>query len=311
MTRAELLDLLERSCEGLRANDAGRLPLAAGARFTENNVEFPFGDGVWQTLTGMDDAIWSLADPVTGQAARFGVIEESGEKSLFIMRLAADAAHKMSEMEILVSRPADSGFPFVTTELNDWPALTDEIPADERAARAEMLKLADGYFDTLQQNDGTIHTRFHADCNRRENGVYTTNNARPDFPSITQFGCEDQFALGHYRFDNWIRARRYPLVDEEAGMVLSGGFIDHDGQTREYKLTNGETRMGFFLRPHSFAFLEAFKIRSGAISAVEAVFHFVPYRMRSPWAQDETDPRLAPEIVAGAVTMQTGDDFDG
>lgn len=292
MTRGELLDLLERSCQSLQANDAGELPLAPEARFTENNVEFPFGDGVWKTLTGMGDPVWSLADPVNGQAARFGVVDESGERSLYVMRLAADASGRITEMEILVSRPSDSGFPFVTTELGDWPAMTGEVLSEERVDRAEMIRLADGYFDTLQQNNGTIHTRFHADCNRRENGVYTTNSTRADFPSITQLGCEEQFALGHYRFDNWIRARRYPLVDEEAGVVLSGGFIDHDGQTREYKLTNGETRMGFFLRPHSFSFLEAFKIRRGAISAVEAVFHFVPYRMRSPWAEDEADPRL-------------------
>lgn len=292
MTRGELIDLLERSCLSLQANDPGELPLAPGARFTENNVEFPFGDGVWKTLTDMGDPIWSLADQVNGQAARFGVIEESGERSLYVMRLAADASGRIAEMEILVSRPSDSGFPFVTTELGDWPAMTGQVPPEDRTNRAEMIRLADGYFDTLQQNDGTIHTRFHADCNMRENGVYTTNSTRADFPSITQLGCEEQFALGHYRFDNWIRARRYPLVDEEAGVVLSAGFIDHDGQTREYKLTNGETRMGFFLRPHSFSFLEAFKIRRGAISAVEAVFHFVPYRMRSPWAEDEVDPRL-------------------
>jgi len=40
-----------------------------------------------------------------------------------------------------------------------------------------------------------------------------------------------------------------------------------------------------------FAFLEAFKIRNDAIAAVEAVFHYVPYRMRSPWAEDGPDPR--------------------
>lgn len=293
MNRSELLDLLERACEALRANDPERLTLAAGARFGENSVEFPFGDGVWQTVTGMGDYAWSLADPASGQAARFGVLEECGEKALFIMRIAADPALSITEMEMLVGRPVDSGVPFLTAEIDERPELVEDVPAPARGQRAEMLALANGYFDTLQQNDGTIHTRFHSACNRRENGVFTTNSSRSDIAPVARLGCEEQFALGYYRFDNWIRARRYPLVDEEAGVVLAGGFIDHDGQTREYELTNGETRMGFFLRPHSFAFLEAFKIRDGAISAVEAVFHFVPYRMRSPWADDETDPRLA------------------
>ncbi len=43
-----------------------------------------------------------------------------------------------------------------------------------------MIALADGYFSTLQLNDGTIRTRFAPDCNRVEKiGVQTTNN--PDF----------------------------------------------------------------------------------------------------------------------------------
>jgi len=293
MDRAELVDLLERSCEALRSNDPAQLVLAPGARFAENSVEFPFGDGVWQTVTGMGDYAWLLADPTNGQAARFGVLEESGEKALFVMRIAADPSLAITEMEILVGRPADAGVPFLTAELDERPELTESIPPAARSNRREMLALANGYFDTLQQNDGTIRTRFHPGCNRRENGVFTTNSLRPDIAPVARLGCEEQFALGYYRFDNWIRARRYPLVDEEAGVVLAGGFIDHDGRTREYELTNGEKRTGFFLRPHSFAFLEAFKIRDGAISAVEAVFHFVPYRMRSPWSQDEADPRLA------------------
>jgi hypothetical protein len=154
-----------------------------------------------------------------------------------------------------------------------------------------MLELANGYFSTLEQNDGTIRTRFHPDCNRREDGVISTNNPQPNLAPISGLGCEAQFRLGYYRFDNWIRARRFPIIDEEAGVVLAGGFIDHDGQLRDYALTDGTPEMGFFLRPHSFSFLEAFKIRNDAIAAVEAVFHYVPYRMRSPWAEDGADPR--------------------
>ena len=36
-----------------------------------------------------------------------------------------------------------------------------------------------------------------------------------------------------------------------------------------------------------------------AISAVEAVFHFVPYRMRSPWVEDGQDPRQLVPLVKG------------
>ena len=293
LDRKDLLEILDNCVGALAANDQGAVGWAKGARYTENCVEFPAGDGVWKTATGLGDYQWSLADPKTNQAAHFGTLYEQQDHALFVMRIAVGDDRQIREMEMLVVRPTDGGVPFLTADISARPELSDRLSDNERCSRERMVELSNGYFDTLQRNDGKIHTRFHADCQRRENGVQTTSNPRPDLADVAAYGCEEQFALGYYRFDNWIRARRYPLVDEEQGVVLSGGFIDHDGQTREYEVTNGEKKSGFFLRPHSFAFLEAFKIRDDAISAVEAVFHFVPYRTRSPWIEDEIDPRLA------------------
>lgn len=292
LERNQLLAILDDCCAALAANEPARVDWTEGSRYAENCVEFPAGDGVWATCTEIGDYQWSLADPLTGQAARFGTLDESGDGALYVMRIGTDGAGRVGEMEMLVGRTTDSGVPFLTAELTHRPELSGPVPESERATRMRMLELADGYFETLEQNDGTIHTKFAPDCNRRENGVFATNNPRDDLADFVHLGCEEQFALGYYYFDNWIRARRYPLIDEVEGVVLAGGFIDHDGQVREYRLTNGETKRGFFLRPHSFSFLEAFKIRNDRISAIEAVFHYVPYRMRSPWAGDGVDPRL-------------------
>jgi len=291
VTRDELLQLLGQCVAALGVGDPSRLPLATGARFSENCVEMPFGDGAWGTITGIGSYEWSLADPVTRNAARFGTLEESGAKALFVLRIEANEAGEVLEFELLVARPVDSGIPFLDADIAERQELVADIPPASRAGRTRLHELANGYFDTLEQNDGTIHTRFHPDCNRREVGVVSTNNPQPNLAPISGLACEEQFRLGYYRFDDWIRARRFPLLDEEAGVALAGGFIDHDGRLREYTLTDGTPEMGFFLRPHSFAFLEAFKIRDDAIAAVEAVFHFVPYRMRSPWAEDGPDPR--------------------
>jgi hypothetical protein len=147
-----------------------------------------------------------------------------------------------------------------------------------------MIDVANGYFDTLQLNDGTLHTEFTDDCNRREDGLQSTNNPQASLDPLWKLGCADQFRMGQYRYDDRLRDRRFIAVDEERGIVLAGGFIDHEGRLGEFRLTDGSTRTPIFRRPHSFVLLEAFKIRGGKIQQVEAVFITVPYNMSSAWA---------------------------
>lgn len=182
----------------------------------------------------------------------------------------------------MVARNKDEGFSFVGQAFEDKPAMLATVPEAERISRAEMLAVANGYFETIERNNGLIRTRFHPHCNRVENGVQTTNNAAFPLP-IARLGCEAQFALGWYRYDDELRARRFPLVDIERGIVLAYGFIDHSGRLGEYELTDGTRVSSPVRRPHSYYLAEAFKIRDGAIEQVEAVFHTVPYRMPSPW----------------------------
>src|SRR5690606_16344837 len=188
----------------------------------------------------------------------------------------------ISGAEIVVARNKDEGFPFLGQRFEDKPAMLATVPGAERSSRGELVRIADGYFETIERNDGTIGTRFHPHCNRVENGVQTTNN--PEFPlPIARLGCEAQFALGWYRYDDELRARRFPLVDIERGVVLAYGFIDHSGRLGEYELTDGTKVSSPVRRPHSYYLAEAFKIRDGAIEQIEAVFHTVPYKMPSPW----------------------------
>ena len=148
-----------------------------------------------------------------------------------------------------------------------------------------MIDLADGYFDTLQLNDGTLHTEFTDDCNRRENGMQSTNNCRTgarrrsgDWAARTSSGWV------HYRYDDRLRDRRFLAVDEERGIVLAGGFIDHEGRLGEFKLTDGTTRShpSSAGRTHSCCSRPS-RSRAGKIQQVEAVFITVPYNMPSPW----------------------------
>jgi hypothetical protein len=157
------------------------------------------------------------------------------------------------------------------------------LPPAQRLARPRMISLADGYFDTLQLNDGTLFTKFHPNCKRVENGVQTTQNPSFAVVPVARLGCEEQFKAGNYRYDTRLRARRFTLVDEERGLVLAAGFIDHAGYLHEYNLTDGTKVRAPLHRPHSFYLLELFKLRDGSIEQIEANFITVPYNMPSPW----------------------------
>lgn len=282
MDRIGLYAVLDGFLAALNAGDHTRLDWAAGANHSENNVMLEIGDGVWGTIQKLGDYQLRFADTRTGQVGFFGTVIEAIEESAFTLRLQINDAGQIAECEMLIVRQSDSGIKFENPRYWDKPILHREVVVP--VPRAEMIKLSDGYFDTLQRNDGTIHTKFHPGCNRVENGVQTTRN--PEFAKIvpvSALGCEEQFRMGNYRYDDHLRARRFPLVDEERGLVLAYGFIDHSGRIDEYQLTDGRTVKSPVRRPHSFYISELFKIDHGMIEQIEANFITVPYRMPSPW----------------------------
>ncbi len=282
MERAELYALLDEYLAALQARDHARLNWAVEGKTSENNVMLDPGDGLWGTIDRLGEYDLRFVDPSTGQVGFFGVVHEHKEESGFSLRLKFAADGAIEEAESIVVRQADSGIKFLGQKYWDKPILNANVV--KPSPRDEMIALGDGYFSTLQKNDGTIHTKFHPECDRVENGVQTTRN--PEFAYIVPvaaLGCEEQFRMGNYRYDDRLRGRRFPMVDEERGLVLAFGFIDHCGRLPEYQLTDGRTVQSPIRYPHSFYLAELFKIDDGMICQIEANFITVPYHMKSPW----------------------------
>ena len=103
-------------------------------------------------------------------------------------------------------------------------------------SRQELIAVADGYFTGLQKNDGkgingTGSYPFTADCHRIENGSPTTNVPRsPSLPKdeidLFSMDCLSQFKLGIYYVVQNIHGRRYPVVDQERGIVWAHAVFD-------------------------------------------------------------------------------------
>ena len=283
--RTCLYQVLDRYLAALKAKDPSRAPFAAQVRTSENNVALKVGDGLWGTITGLGDYQLKFADPQTGGIGFYGVVQEAQTASPFAVRLKV-AGGRITEVETVVARPQDAGIPFVNANEAAVPELEEMLAPDQRSSRARMIALANGYFDTLQRNDGTLHTTFDDQCNRREDGFQTTNNPDAKYSRVMGLGCAAQFKLGYYHFDDRLRARRFMVVDEARGLVMTAAFIDHSGRMGEYTLTDGSKETSNYRRPHSLCLLETFKIKAGKIQRVEALFTSVPYRMPSPWIGD-------------------------
>ncbi len=108
-------------------------------------------------------------------------MKETVTTSGFSVRMKVEGG-KISELETVIlrrrrhgrARPGEN--PFNKGVFVDKPILQQDVPPNLRRPRERMISLADGYFDTLQLNDGTLFTEFDPACNRTENGLQTTNN---------------------------------------------------------------------------------------------------------------------------------------
>ena len=276
----------DRYMAALAAHDQRGLPLAKLTKFTENNIALEIGDGLWGTIGAVGPTTLKFSDPKTGAVGWFGTVKERDVWSYYAMRMKV-VAGRIAEVETLVNRKAVFGVgPYGDpTKLTFDPLYKEPVPVGQRLPRAKLVALADGYFSTLQQNDGTIRTAFDDGCLRQENGTLTAGDPDPK-SGRSHLKCRQQFETGTYRWDDRVRDRRYFLVDEAHGLVMASMFIDHSGKTTNYKLKDGTPALAPIRAPHDSHVLELFKVKNGKLIRIEAVFVSVPYRAPSPWVLD-------------------------
>ena len=286
--RACLESFADRYMVALGKHDTRGLPWASFVKFTENNVALEIGDGAWGTVTEVlgGPTVLKVADPKTGNVAWWGAIRERDTESTYAMRMKV-VGGKIAEVETTIARKINTGggFNVDVSKLRHDPLWTEAVPAAKRMTREKLITYADGYFSTLELNDGVLRTDFSADCARMENGFMTAGNPDPKSGN-SHNNCGDQFKTGSFHMDDRLRDRRYFLVDEERGIVMSAAYIDHAAYQTEITLANGTKRPAGIKAPHVWCLLEMFKVKDGKLARVEANFVAVPYRMPSPWVLD-------------------------
>ena len=284
-------DPCDRSClegfvnlylDALVARDPGRLPLTPAARYTENGIELKPGDGMWGPIIELGVYKFYFADPAAGQVGFFGSLQEHGHPAMLGLRLKVES-RRISEMEAFIIRSTARGTFSAIENLKVPPVFLQALTPSQKRSRAELIRVANSYFEGLV-NGTDAATPFADDCTRIENGMVTANNPATD-NAMWKMTCGKQFATGLTKVITGIKERRFPIVDEERGLVYGMVRFDHHGRNKSIVWNDGTVHPVNtpFDEPFSFQIGELFKIQDGRIQHIEALVFPVPYKMPTGW----------------------------
>jgi hypothetical protein len=290
-----LVHLTDQYLAAMLKHDPAGLPLAAKVKHTENTATIPIGDGLWVGTSSAPTGFKIYAaDPTAGQVGFFGVIEEFNKPVLLALRLRVQGG-KITEIEHVVAR--DLRPQAMANLMTPRAGLLEDVPPSERLSRQQMLKIADSYFDSIEQSNGDA-APFADDCERHENGIQTTTNkpgqsAPPTagdenaaaMSKLRSLGCHDSMNTRTLSYITRIRPRRLLIVDEQKGLVFTFPMFVHRGAVRKIDIVGvpGVTTIRRDFGPIDLQAGEIFKIRGGKIHEIEANGFLLPYGASTGW----------------------------
>jgi len=243
--RTCLRQMLDQYMTAIVKHDPAAAPLVVGFRQTENAINVRPGNGVWKTVTALGKVQRRYLDPVSGQAAYFGTVEEGDSTVIVNVRVRVEN-RKLTEAEWYMARENDPGLSgprqpgrgpangYNKDYLTQNPPPERTVPTNARVDRASLTRIVESYFDAITSHDGSVAIT-HAGCGRVENGSPTpagqflppANAAAQPAAGGQRGGARgggggNDCVSGLQNFSGQMAAaRRMPLVDEEAQAVLA------------------------------------------------------------------------------------------
>ena len=257
---------LDRYLDAVVKHDPHSAGLDAKFHYTENAIAMKAGEGLWKSARGLGKVQRRYLDPVSGQAAYFGFIEaEEGDGGVGIATLRIRVVNKkVVEGETIVGRKSDGTFNADGLLAQPPP---EKPAASAKASREVLQKAAESYFEGLGHADGSMVLR-HKGCYRIENGLLLTGrpirDAKPD--ANGEIPKSDCATLEIFKSTiNGVSHRRYPVIDEEAGMVLGMGILERPV---------GAKRPDGSIYPRNLL-SEYFLMEDGQIRGIYAAMHYM------------------------------------
>jgi hypothetical protein len=290
--RTCLVGVMDRYLQALVAHDPSRLRVEPDVRFTEDGAPLKLGDGLWQTNGGLGPFRLDFDDPGAGQAGALVTVQENGNIALMAIRLKV-VDRRISEVETVLARKGE--LQSLQTDLlqSPLPIFLEDVPADRRSSREELVRITNSYFDAIEHADGSL-VPFARDGFRIENGTRTCNNpepvtggANPDFAKLRAMPCADQLSTKIFTYIKSVRPRRIEVVDVDKGLAIAFVRFNHPGNILSVDTPNNgvvsQAHNPWAVRPTSALIAELFKIQDHKIQRVMAVITNVPYRMPTGW----------------------------
>jgi len=292
--RVCLRTLLDQYLNAIVKHDPSAAPLMIGFRQTENALSVLPGEGVWKSVSALGKLQRRYLDPVNGSAGYYGTIIEGGETGIATLRLQTDD-RKITEAEWVIARtntgtPAGPGPGSTSAEgAESTPPPDRPLPKEQRVPRSVLIAITNSYFDSVQSGNTALMIA-HPGWVRLENGIGTgqgpggaRRGGAPAAPGERARGGRGAAAVeGQAPMCGGICgvvARRYPIVDEEAGVVLGMViFIRPPGSPNRRNLLT-----------------EWFAIDSGKIRGIYAAMHYLDPTIPAPnWPPYDGNWPLSP-----------------
>lgn len=277
------------------AHDPAKAALARGARFTENTGLLDVGEGLW---VGASEAPTTfkiyVPDPATAQVGFFGVMKEFDRPIMLALRLRVQNARIVEAEHLVVRSLTESGLKNLARPRAVFDAA---VPPAQRVPRAEMIRIADSYYDSLSKGVGAL-TPYADDCVRHENGMQTSTNrtAQPLLPgmpaeqqaafaTLGRLGCAAQMDTKMFSYISSIDLRRVQIVDDETGLVFGLTMFRHLGKLRTIALQGVPNLASIPMNfgPIDLQAAHIFKISGGRLHEIEAMGYTLPYKSNSGW----------------------------
>ncbi len=256
--RAALTAYIDTYFNALINNNASAVPLVDNVKITINGDVKSLAQTFWESAESVAFR-FDIVNTRRGDTGTEAVIVNSdGSKTMFMLRMKVQG-DRITEIETIKCNKGEADGIWDIDNLKAVsPSYLLSIREVERDSYYDLIGTAESYWRAFQTNGFPEYrpARLLPDSRRYENGMQTTGMVKDGQYESTAKGFDEGFFKERNIWD-----RRYPVVDEERGVVLSiVRFGIKSGLASRSEATS-----------HSRLVAEFFAVRSGMIQEIQAV----------------------------------------